>query len=390
MSYSVIWNNEKGEQPEWHSWPLESIADSYRLKHKFSPVLTVAGTGGTIEPVDSKYGVFIYSGFNSAIVSSALQLSGAVLSGGGMTMHVYNKGSALDTTIDNDTMRIFAGGYASGVVFSSHVFTVRSGGFAENVVIASTGSAFISGAVTSLTQNNGSVFVEGGTVSGYTHNSYHADLFIRDGGMVVDMTQTANGGTTLSGGGMLSNAHISSGTLHISSGCTATVVEAPAGNVNVYDGGVLVSCALSNRGRLIMSGGSASGITVLSAGSATISSGGIATDVTQSGGSLYVSDGGVVSHAVGGPRILDGGYVVDLTVTSKNTARVFAGGSLATATVDNGGILQVSGGVASEVILLSGGTIMVSSGASAIDVTSADGARIDSKAGAYITYKQQA
>ena len=388
MSYSVIWNNEKGEQPEWRTWPLAGITDSYRLKHKFSPVLTVDVTGGTIEPVDSKYGVFVYSGANSAIVSSAMQLSGTVLSGGVMTMHVYNKGSALDTTVPTATMRIFQGGYASGVVFSKTTFTVRSGGLADDVVISDTGSAYISGAVTSLTQNDGTVFVEGGTVSGYTHNSYHEDLFIRSGGLVVDLTHTKNCGTTLSGGSLLSNAHISAGSLKVSSGCTATVVEATSCNVYVYDGGLLSSCELLNTGRLtVLSGGSASGITALSAGSATIASGGIAIDVTQSGGYLYVSDGGVVSHAVGGPRILDGGYVVDLTVTSKNTARVFAGGSLATATVDNGGILQVSGGVASDVILLSGGTLMVSSGASALDVTSVDGARVDSKAGAYITYK---
>lgn len=350
--------------------------------------MTVAGTGGTIEPVDSKYGVFVYSGTNSAIVSSAMQMSGTVLSGA-MTLHVYNKGSALDTMVPRNTMRIFQGGYASGVVFSKNVFTVRSGGFAEDVVINDVGSAFISGTVTSLTQNTGTVVVEGGTVSGYTHNSIREDLFIRDGGMVVDMTQTANGGTTVFGG-LLSNAHISSGSLKVSSGGTATIVDATFGTHNVYDGGVMFSYSVQSCRLTVFSGGSASGIVLFTAGSATISSGGIAIDVTQSGGYLYVSDGGVVSHAVGGPRILDGGYVVDLTVTSKNTARVFAGGSLATATVDNGGILQVSGGVASEVILLSGGTIMVSSGASAIDVTSADGARVDSKSGAYITYKQQA
>ena len=386
MSYSVIWNNEKGEQPEWRTWPLAGITDSYRLRHKFSPALTVDVTGGTIEPVDSKYGVFIYSGTGSAIVSSAMQMSGTVLSGGGMTMHVYNKGSALDTTVSNDAMRILPGGYASGVVFSSYTFTVRSGGFAEDVVM-SAGSAFISGAVTSFTQTDGRVFVDGGTVSGYTHNSYHEDLFIRDGGLVVDMIQTKNCGTTVSGG-VLSNAHLSSGGLKVSSGGTATIVEAASGVYNVYDGGLLSSCELLNTGRLtVWSGGAASGIVVYSAGSATIASGGIAIDVTQSGGYLYVSDGGVVSHAVGGPRILGGGYVVDLTVASRNTARVFAGGSLATATVANGGILQVSGGVASEVILLSGGTIMVSSGASAVNITSADGAKVDSKSGAYITYK---
>lgn len=387
MSYSVIWNNEKGEQPEWRSWPLAGIADSYRLKHKFSPALTVDVTGVTIEPVDSKYGVFVYSGANSAIVSSAMQMSGAVLSGGAMAMHVYNKGSALDTTVIVNAMRIFPGGYASDVVFSSYTFTVRSGGFAEDVVINDAGSAFISGTVTSLTQNNGTVFVEGGTVSGYTHNSYHEDLFIRDGGLVVDMIQTKNCGTTVSGG-LLSNAHLSSGGLKVSSGGIATVVEATAGNTYVYDGGLLFSCSLLSSGKLtVFTGGLASGITAFPNGSATISSGGVAIEVTQSGGYLYVSNGGVVSHVVGGPRILDGGYVVDLTVASKNTARVFAGGSLATATVDNGGILQVSGGVASEVILLSGGTIMVSSGASAVNVTSADGAKVDSKAGAYITYK---
>ena len=387
MSEEIRWYNEKGEQPEWRTWPLDGISDSYRLGHKFSHALTVDIAGGTIEPVDSKYGVFIYSGVTSAIISSAMNTSGAVLSGGAMTMNVYNKGSALDTTVLINTMRIFTGGYASGVVFSSYTFTVRSGGFVEDVVM-SAGSAFISGAATSITHNDGTVLVAGGTISGYSHNSVHEDLLIIDGGIVVDMTQTKNCGTTVSGGGVLSNAHISSGGLKVSSGGTATVVEATAGGVNVYDGGMLCSGALRNTVKLIVfAGGSASGIVVFSAGSATISSGGIATDVTQSGGYLYVSNGGVVSNAVGGPRVLDGGSVVDLTVASKNTARVFAGGSLATATVDNGGILHVSGGVASDVVVLSGGTIMVSSGASAVNVTSNAGAKVDSKAGAYITYK---
>lgn len=385
MSYSKIWYNEKGTQPTYNTYPLITIDGSYVQKHGMSPL----GVGPTTapEPEEGVRGVFLSSG--NTIVSSAMVISGGTI-GNGYTEHIYKRGKAYDQLVDNGTLRVFQGGLVESTYVKNHFATVCQGGLAKDMIVGS-GSAsaniYVSGALVGCTMViKGAVHVrDGGTATNIVGSA--GWLQVSEGGVAssVDILQITD--VRVFGGTIYDISLHSSGRLYISSGSVYSCVASAIG-LHVSSGGYMQDATLYEGGGYIMvNPGARVSNLVLSSGTSAVNFGLVVGGVQQDSYFLN-SSGGIVSSFSGGPRILASSYGENLTIMSRSTCRVFAGGSMTSATVLSGGILQVSGGTASEIIIVNGGTIMVSSGASALNITSEAGAKVDSKAGATITYKQ--
>ena len=312
-------------------------------------------------PREGSFGVFLTS--SGTALSSAIIMSGAVVSGTGGSQTVYSRGTARETVISSGgTMLVSSGGTANGTIVNSGGYMfVYSGASASGAIIHNGAIAAVRGGTlaSAVISSGGSLAHNAGSVSGiFKAVGGLATITVNPDYTVADVT--SEGGQTLT----------------VSSGVLSGYSAMDGDSFFVQNGGCIIS-GLATSGTALArfvaeSGGAVSRCSAVDGGRIQIGSGGTGIRLVASHAMIYASYGGLV-----------------------HTATVYPGGGLRlalSAQVDN--LWTLSGGTsiigetctASSLTVSSGGRLIVYSGGTALEVTSKTGAVIVSSAGAYITY----
>ena len=231
----------------------------------------------------------------------------------------------------------------------------RISGFAEDVDVYNGGSltTIVNAATTSATVHSG------GT------------LYVPVGGVATDPT-VLNGGTlTVSAGGSALDVVAEPDAVITGE---VTYAQPIAGSQGVFtsSGTTLVASAMVVSGAVVGTDADATIMKVLSRGRAI--------DGEVSGGSMYVSNGGVAERMVvdggGGLMIVSSGGVAKSTVVSRGYLYASSGLFVDTIVSSAGNMDVRAGGIASNTTVSAGGTMRVSSGGYAENVTSMTGANV--------------
>ena len=320
------------------------------------------------------------------------------------SLFISSGGTAGNTTVAQDgELTVRAGGSADNTAISGGLLRVESGGTATNI---------------NWTPCEGSVFVENGAyvtfasqISGVYFGANgqlvsHAAVMIRKeldescemnvmSGGTAFQTEVTSGGMTVFSGGTANSVTLYGGdtdwegeceyvgSLYVSSGGTATNIDASAGAYvgfevapdtrvqGTRDGrafemknGVISGYTASNGGLDVCSGGTATDIFV-SGGSLVVSSGGTATDVIVVRERFHVASGGVANNVfVGVLDECDGEGEIMFDVY----------GTINKAVISSGGWgFACSGGVLNSVTLYDGGRIDIESGGRVNDLVFSGG-----------------
>lgn len=208
-------------------------------------------------PREGSYGVFLTS--SGTAVSSAIVMSGAIVSGTDYAQNVYSHGTARETVISSGgIMRVSSGGTASYTQVQGGTMYLIDDGTAKGTVLSEGYVAIRNAHVSSLTLSNSSSF-----------------LTVSSGGTSFRTTIT-DGWNGVYAGGVTISTMLSSG-----------------GRQNVSSGGITTSTRIPVSGRQIVSAGASAYYTVISSGGTMIvQSGGSAIDVSSRSGAVVVSSAG--------------------------------------------------------------------------------------------------
>ncbi|MBP5640649.1 MAG: hypothetical protein J6X55_14295, partial [Victivallales bacterium] len=215
---------------------------------------------------------------------------------------VTNSQVVIEKTIGpgTDTLLVENGGIVlSATVQTSAVMTVNNGGLVSNATVNFNGIVTVSGGgkVDNATLNNGSMFIEGGVVSGVfkkgsassVSNNFGA-LVVNAGGEVQSVT-ISNGGMSI--GGTVVSTILSAGVVHVNGG-TANTMTMHNGSMIIYSGGVVSSLVVSRVQVSVLDGGKVENTAVNVGATLTVSSGASATGIrwTPFQGKVNVDVGG--------------------------------------------------------------------------------------------------
>ncbi|MBP5532293.1 MAG: hypothetical protein J6Y54_09750, partial [Lentisphaeria bacterium] len=366
-------------------------------------------------PISGQTGVWVYN--SKTLVSSAMKMSGVVVSGRNNSMTVLSKGKSYDTIVRaSASMKVNAGGVANSTIVSAGGYlyvssggvvdvvsagnasiTILSGGTATNIAAANGGHLNITVAPDTYIQGTraGSAFeMKNAMISGYT---------ISNGGMHVSSGGTANETTVayqcylrVSNGGVANSTIVSSsGDMNVYSGGTALETEwrPGCGTLDVDIEGVatvklsgVYFCGESRAtidntsSAMYLSGFSDSHVWVFSGGTASdcavesVCFGGYAENCStpireNNGRNTYVYSGGVVNSFYANYYLANlyirGAASNVSSFRGPTSVFVFSGGSLDGVIVGNGNYLYVSSGGTAVGILESGGIVVLKEGGAA-------------------------
>ena len=248
--------------------------------------LMVANAATVREPIPGQTGVWVYN--SKTLVSSAMKMSGVVVSGWRNSMIVLSRGSASSTQL-----------------ISSGYLYVSSGGVANMTTVNSRGCY--------LHVSNG------GTATATTVDSY-SYLFVSSGGTALDILENGGYVEVSAGATAIFAANSFSGLVLSNADATVhsnTVAEAVTlnryGRLYIYDGGVANETTLNSGGYLrVNSGGNVYDVTVSAGGRLggfswnetrhwdAIENGTavVAKNVTIVGDYMYVSSGGTATETI--------------------------------------------------------------------------------------------
>ena len=284
----------------------------------------------------------IYFGYNNKVISHTTTMSGVrVGKVNDAVMYIMNCGSATGTTVYN-RLYVYMGGIADNTAVSSGSMSVFSGGTANHTVL--TGGMML--IASSGTANNTAVksysylsVAAGGTAN----KTYVGDGEFRQSvrmyvaGTANNTTVNSTGSMFISSGGIANDTLVKdNGVLYISSGGTANNT-------------LLSGAYLDNRAVAILSGGTANNTITNRWGDMHISSGGIAANTSVSGGSMFISSGGVCS----GTSVISGGNIFVSGGGQALDTVIFRGGGLF---ICSGGVAGNTYAEASYIHISSGGT----------------------------------
>ena len=321
----------------------------------------VSATGAAVTYLERDANVY-YGAYGSGLISKADIMSDTIISSG-VSMFVYNGGTATDTTV-NGSMIVSSGGTANNaIVNSGGCVHIHSGGMATETSVSSGGQ--INGF--SLQENtyfssiiNGAVNVSNAIVSGeaYLYDNGTADnttvsfrMFISSGGVANNTTVKAGGSMVVSCGGVASSAIITGNDYW------------SAGYIFVNSGGLVSKALIGSHSYMHVSGGIAYDTIVDFEGHISVFSGGLVNNVTiNPGGYMDVFAGGTASGTVVnyfvGLNVSSGGTAVQNTISSGGSLHVFNGGTANNTTVNSAGsMLLDGGGTATGTTVCSGGQL---------------------------------
>lgn len=326
----------------------------------------------------------VVSGGGEVLVSSGGTATGTMVGSGGWQI-VDSGGMAFNATVSVGGVDYVAGGTETGaiiqgeqniVVGSVYNTTVDagatmyvSGGIADNTTVGVGAHMYIEGGTASgVTAVGASVPTDNGlflarveafsNVSGVTLND--GDLEVYAGATAYNVTATNGSYIVFSGPNYLNGSTIAA--IVSGSNVSDNSVE------DIFGGGISISAIIGAAGQLNLSVGTASGTIVQSGGSEFVSSGGIDSQTSvRSGGQQVVSSGGAATsttvYAGGSVAISSGGSASADIISNGGIVKLLAGGSAISTTVSSGGLEVIyAGGTASGTTLLAGGVIDVVSG----------------------------
>ena len=392
--------------------------------------MMVANAARVVEPVSGQTGVWIYN--SKTLVSSAMKMSGVVVSGKSNSITVLSRGRAFDTLVRNSAaMRISAGGYVESTTVmnsttvsnaGSALSTFLSGGtmLLSNGAVADTVSVLhrarltvaVGAVATGLYVSSGNVnatvksgdettlvtgvnekggfFLSGGVASNFLLNSL-GQLTVSSGGTALDATIRFGGALTVVSGGTAVATSVESGMLIISSGGTALDIDwnPQWGYVHTwastfftfvsnYDG-VYYGPTEHRSSAMILSGAS-----VGKGGDILVFSGGTALDCI---GIMNVFSGGYAENC--SVDNVYGGLCVSRTIGAQSLLTVYSGGT-ASNIINNAsytqswGLLVLSGGSV-DALFASDGRSYICSGGTATGITEIGGA-VEYEEGAVLAF----
>ena len=314
---------------------------------------TVVNSGGKMDiysggvandTINNDGWMYISSGVaNSTVVNSSGRMgienggvaNSTVVNSGGR-MYIDGGGVANDTTINNGgSMDINSGGVAnSTVVNSSGWMGINYGGVANDTTINNGGQMYISSggvANSTVVNSSGWMGINYGGVANDTTINNGGQMYISSGGVANSTVVNSGGSMYISSGGVANSTVVNfSGWMGISSGGTATdVIWTPCeGDIRVYDGAYVTYASnytgvyFGSNNQLLSSAQTMDNKVV--SGTMYVMNEGVANStVVNSGGSMYIWDGGV--HR-GSLQIKNGavvsayeGGVIDFTIAGCTT-----------------------------------------------------------------------
>ena len=351
----------------------------------------------------------VTSGGIQAITNKGVSLNAAIMSGGTQ--------SATEGGILAGTQTIEAGASASGgtlkeIAVDGKTFkgvqNVNSGGTANNITVTGGGTQFVlsGGTANGVTLDGGTLSMAGGAIASGTVGG-HGKVVYDGGSGQISLGGTNNFSSFTVSGGTLETQngfHIdSSGGITVNSGGTliaggAVTVQTSGSSLTVSGGGTLSAATISteNGGEISMSGGvlqAAGDIAIrhaLTNAYGNVSAGGTLTvggGATQPGSSeqlnlsagrdIHISGAATVTSLSAGNNISAGGQAVSATNISAGGA--IAAGSITAANVSAGGNISASANISADSIS-AGGTISaggnLTAGTLALSAVPASGAAV--------------
>ena len=288
------------------------------------------------------------------------------------SMHISSGGTANSTTVNSGGfMHISSGGTANSTTVTTFGFMhVSSGGMANSTTV-SKGYMYISsgGTATEIIENGGYVGAAEGANVTFASNTIEG-VNLSQARMTVHSNTIANSITV--------NV---SGSMYIYSGGTATGVIENGGYVSIAEG-ANVTFASNTIENLVVSGGSmtvhsntiANSTTIDGRAYVTIFSSGIANNTIVKNGSMFISDGGIISNTILSGMatsygivsaflfISSGGTANSTTVNNYGKMHISSGGTANSTTMSGGSMTISSGGVANSTTINSKGSMLISSG----------------------------
>jgi autotransporter passenger strand-loop-strand repeat protein len=254
---------------------------------------------------------------------------------------------------NGEILDVLSGGMAVGIVVGrGGDEVVRSGATASGTIVSSGGGELAYGTDSGTTVSSGGIEYVGGTAIGTIVSS--------DGTEAVSSGGTASGAFVSSGGIEFVESGGTAGGTTVSSG--GYLFALPGGTESatmVQMGGTVVSTGIV----LVQSGvtvfpNTASGIVVSSGGSAYVLAGGTANSTTLNGGYEEVDSGGtaIATTVNDGTEAVVGGTTLG-TIVSGGYEIVSSGGTASGITVESGGGLYVNNGGTAIGVVNNGGTV---------------------------------
>jgi autotransporter passenger strand-loop-strand repeat protein len=282
----------------------------------------------------------VYLGFDCTLLSSALTMSGATLSG--HSMYVMNSGAATSTTVSSGGfLRVFSGGVAS-------VVTLSSGGVLSNF-----------GIVSGMLDFGPSAVVYGG-------GRFHLDKNTRIAGGVAGQTQDQ----ALIGESTFSN-FVAKHDWHVEQPLLLKEATVASDGVLTFHAGASATLLYVAGDAVVLSGANARSATVFSGGLLSVD-GGLAAMVTieKDGDEILVNSGAALRTSVYGRQHIRSGGTANSTTVYRNGTQIvsefgFAYGDF----VSDGGNQLVDGGSSYRANILPGGSQVVQSGGTATEAT---------------------
>ena len=340
----------------------------------------------------------VYLGADCTLLSSALTMSGATLSG--HSMYVMNSGAATSTTVSSGGfLRVFSGGTANSATVNGGNLSVSSGGTANETIVNRGKLCIDDGGTATIVYNpwqNGTIDSAAGAVVTYMERDgrvYYGGVdygLVSNGGILTGLTVGYGYSALVYSGGTANQTTVNlGGSMYISSGGVAnsTVIDRN-GELDVFEFGTANSTTVYSGGEMhVSSAGTATSTVVNSEGRMSVGYGGEA-DVTivNNGGSLFIRSGGTASNVVWTPffgtvtaergalltfdpsvrgvylgadcTLLSSALTMSGATLSGHSMYVMNSGAATSTTVSSGGFLHVfSGGAANGVTLSSGGVL---------------------------------
>ena len=310
-------------------------------------------SSGGLQSIPQTAGIDEASEYSTDYIISAGQVSSGLNIYSGDYLQI--NGSAYNTHIySNGHVEISNGGTASKIIADNGRIALGNG-IASDVTIAGNQAYMNIGAFGSAVSAS---LISGGRMYVY-YAGWTNSVTVNNGGiMYISSSGVANNTTVNSGGIMMVQSRGLANLATVNNGGSAVIHSGAADSVCIMAAGVLT----------VSAGGYAKNTIVNYGGIITVSAGGTASVVynpwsgrvnSRSGAKIeYLSReyniyyGGIVSGLLG--RF---GELTDFTVTSGNSAIVYAGGKAANTTLSSGGFMYISsGGIHS-------GSLMINSGA---------------------------
>ena len=353
------------------------IASGVTVNFTGSAVISSGGTAALVK--ENGGAVWVSSGANVSFVSNTL--SGMVFSGFRRAVTLHSATIASHATLDSEAeMYIFEGGKAFDMTLRNYCeLYIYSGGTADNVKISEPGVIRIAsgGVLNSLTLNEGTAWLVGGTVN---------NVIVNGGGLYGEGSMSQNppdGAGYISGAGIANNVTVNSGGYaEITSGSAVTVNQGgylEAGNYlsGIVENGGYVSTTSNTKAQfasntfsgLTFSGTVDGNGNFKNATSATAHAGTVALSNTLTlAGKLNIFSGGIASatqvDAYGQLFVYSSGLAIDTKLNSKGSLYLGSNGSAKNTIVDDSGVLMISsGGIhAGTLKIVNNGSVTVKEG----------------------------